>query len=452
MPSPSDPLWHHQEAAIAKCLPLRGSLLLMDMGSGKTRTVITMLERWQCNRALLFCPKKIMDRVWRAQIEQWSTRFRPLILDHRSVRRRIVAADVAWATDSDPLIMVMNYEAMNSADWFVWARTRMWDAIVCDEVHRIKSVSARASRKLHALGKSARRRVGMTGTPMHDKPMDLFGVYRFVDDRVFGTSFAGFRNRYAVMGGYMNKQIVSYQNEEELHHRMYSIAYRVETEDVIDLPERVPAEQVFRLTDRKPYDQMLDHYLTEVEGETVTADNTLVRMLRLREITGGHVKSEDGTSIDLHHDKEDALFDLLRDLAPDEPVVVFCEFRESMRRVAATCASSGRSYSHLSGEVDEMDEWLAGDTDVLIVQTRTGKEGSAMVRSRVAVYYDLPLSLGDFDQSWRRLLRPGQTLPVLICPLIAEDTYDEVIWQALKDKKEVVKYLTDDMRKRAQHV
>ena len=65
---------------------------------------------------------------------------------------------------------------------------------------------------------------------------------------------------------------------------------------------------------------------------------------------------------------------------------------------------------------------MAEDIDICGVQLKAGGVGIDLTRARYAIYYSLDFALGDYDQSRKRVHRPGQTRPTIYVPLIAEDT------------------------------
>ena len=110
------------------------------------------------------------------------------------------------------------------------------DMIICDESQRIKTPGAKQSKAMHRLGKRAKYKLTLTGTPVTQGPLDFFSQYKFLDPSIFGNSYYAFRARYAVMGGYERKQVVGYNNLPELIRKAHSIAFRVTKEEALDLP------------------------------------------------------------------------------------------------------------------------------------------------------------------------------------------------------------------------
>ena len=76
----------------------------------------------------------------------------------------------------------------------------------------------------------------MSGTPVGKGYEDLFMQYKVMDPEIFGEDYRDFGSRYIRKGGYMGKEIVGYQNIDELREIVAETSYRVEIEDCIDLP------------------------------------------------------------------------------------------------------------------------------------------------------------------------------------------------------------------------
>ena len=207
-----------------------------------------------------------------------------------------------------------------------------------DEAHRIKSPGSRVSLYCTALGKQVPYRMALTGTPAHNSPLDVYAQYRFLDPGIFGTNFSAFRDRYAVMGGYGGYQVIAYRVsptlpdgqpnpyyspklDQEFQERMYSLAFRVRTGDVLDLPPEMDEERRFDLSDsaRKIYTKLYRDMVAGVGSGKVTVANALTRLLRLQQITSGFLPvedNEDGTTNlqQIDTGKQELLADLLEDL------------------------------------------------------------------------------------------------------------------------------------------
>src|SRR5690606_30296187 len=164
------------------------------------------------------------------------------------------------------------------------------DMIICDESQRIKTPGAKQSKALHRLGKLAKYRLILTGTPVTQSPLDFFSQYKFLEPSIFGDSFFAFKARYAIeqpIGNTGGKKVIGYRNMAELVQKAHSIAFRVTKDEALDLPEQV--DQVLYATLEKKaqalYNQMLRESVVELnEEKVITAANVLARLLRLSQL------------------------------------------------------------------------------------------------------------------------------------------------------------------------
>lgn len=280
---------------------------------------------------------------------------------------------------------------------------------------------------------------------MPHSPLDLYAQYRFLDQSIFGHTFAGFKQKYAItvpMPGF--EKVVGFKNQDEMHERMYSIAYRVE-KDVLDLPEVQHDVRTFTLGAKgaKAYKEMARDFVTwlEEQGTTASASNALVKLLRLAQLTSGFLRTEGGEEVQVDNGKELLLGDILDDLPLDEPVVVFARFRHDLDVIERVSRAGGRAFRELSGRANQLKEWQDGDGTVLGAQIQAGGVGVDLTRARYTLFYSLGYSLGDYEQALARSHRPGQLRPVFYYHLVAEKTVDEDIYAALRDKKEIVEYV-----------
>jgi SNF2 family DNA or RNA helicase len=377
-------------------------------------------------------------------------------LNKGSVAQKTRKAESAvWQAQREnrPLVIVVNYDSAREEEMAAFLLKLKIGYLVMDESHRLKAPGGKTAKFAENLAKRAARRLALTGTPMPHDPLDVYSQYRALDASIYGTNFARFRNRFAVMGGYGNYQVVGFQKMEELNRLFYSIAYKAE-QNVLDLPGRHHIYRYFTLGNkaRKAYSELTEKLVADLDEGVVTAANALVRLLRLAQITSGWlpVQDEDGEArlVRVDEGKEDDLEDFLSDLDHKEPVVHFCRFQSDLDMVHRVSAKLGRGSRELSGRRHELEEWQ-GDTDGkfpdLAVQIQAGGVGIDLTRSHYGVYISKDFSLGNYDQTLARQDRPGQVWPVTFVHLMAEGTVDEQIMKALEERRNVVESVLVDM-------
>ena len=449
--------WSHQREAVAFVRDLfarskRGAMIAAAMGTGKSAMTVYLCAEEGFQLILIVCPLRVVQ-VWKPQFATHAaTPFQVIPLDdsfagvrakHAEAARQIKLAKARGV----PAVVVINYDSVWRPPFAEWALKQKWDLVVGDELHRAKAVTGKASRFLGRLGRVARHKLGLSGTPMPHSPLDVYGYFRFIDPSVFGWSFNKFRQHYAVMGGFQNHQVVAYTNLDELNRKFYSVTFAC-GKDVLDLPPEVHVTYTCQLGTeaRKVYRSLERDLMAEVQNGEVTAANALVKLLRLQQITGGYVRTDSGEVHQIDSAKMNLLRDVLEDISPEEPVVVFCRFHRDLEAVNRVADETGRRSLELSGRVDELKAWQAGEAAVLAVQIDSGGVGVDLTRARYSIYYSLGFSLGSYEQSLARIHRPGQTRPVEYIHLLAENTVDEKVMSALGRRADVVNAVLQQMK------
>lgn len=449
-------LWRHQiagfEFAMSRLRANGGVMLAMDMGTGKTLTTLALMLACEARLILIACPLRVVP-VWASQIAthlDWDPIVVALDETYPSVARKAdIAREKAALAEAAgrALVVVVNYDSIWRDPLRSWALKQKWDMVVTDESHRLKSPSGKASLFFGSMWRTSKR-IGLTGTPMPHSPLDVYAQFRFIDRSLFGSSYTAFKKQYAVMGGFQNKQIVRFNNLDDLNGKMASVTFRV-GKDVLDLPPEMHITQYCIMAGEgaRIYRDLEKDLVSEVKEGRITAANAMVKLLRLQQITGGWVTlDEDGGMERVDFAKERLLADVVEDIAPEEPIVVFCRFRADMDTVHAVAASLGRESLELSGRRDDLAAWQGGKSQILAVQLQSGGVGIDLTRARYSIFYSKDFSLGNYQQALSRTHRPGQTRPVTHIHLVAKGTVDERLMRALDARAEVIEAIMAEIR------
>ena len=305
-------------------------------------------------------------------------------------------------------------------------------------------------------------RILASGTPLAHSQLDVFGQFRAAAPAVFGPTYAAFKTRYAVMGGPSREWVVGYKNQADLEDRMAPLTWRATKREALpDLPEQIDVEYATELSASaaRIYKQLERDMITEIRGHMLTAANCLTKVLRLQQLTGGALKSDDGAEHIVDDGKRKLLADTLEDLG-DEPVVIFCRFRSDIDAAHEACMQSLPKCKdaqgnvlpvslELSGKRDELERWQAGEAQALVVQVQSGSVGISLVRANVAIYYSISSSLVEYDQSRDRLHRPGQRRPCTYIYLTCQGTIDQKILAALRARQDVIESIMRSVAEKA---
>ncbi len=441
----------------------KGFGFLFEMGCGKTLTAIATAgaayKAGKIAKVLIIAPTSVCS-VWPKEFEEFADfKANVKVMQGDKQKRLKVLNDL----DSFPFkalkVAVINYESTWREG--VFEALMDWDAdmIICDESQRIKTHDAEQSKAIHKLGDQARYKLILSGTPVQNNAIDLFSQYRFLDKNVFGTSFYAFRNRYAIMGGYGNYQIVGYRDLDELIKKEHSIAYRVTKDEALDLPEQTFLQRYIQMTPKEKnlYDRLKRDSFAELEsGGQITATTVLTKLLRLQQFTGGFLVADNTEKPQqVSTGKLDALEDILDDyvIGAGKKLVVFARFRPEIDIIAKLLDKKKIRHGDIYGDVKLEDRGgivqdfqTNPDTKVFLAQIDTAGLGITLTAADTCVYYSVNFNYAAYSQSLARIHRIGQKNTCTYIHLITEHTVDETILKALSKKEDLAKTIVDDWR------
>jgi len=434
--------------------------LFMEQGCGKSLTAVAIAGRRyldrQVKRVLVVAPLSVLP-VWKREFAEYADFPSEVKILNGPLKKRI---EMLKNFNADALqVAVINYEAVWRAEIFTAIKAWKPDMVIADESQRIANHAAKQSRGMHKLGDLVNYKLILTGTPITGNPLGFYSQYRFLDPDIFGKSFYAFRNRYAVMGGYQNKQVVGFQNKEELVRKAHSIAYRITKAEALDLPDMVDQELYCELepSAARYYQEIVAYNVAELEsGEQVTATNVLTKLLRLQQIAGGHApEDETGRLARVSKAKETVLEETLKDLLDaGKKVVIFARFLpeiDVIRDIAGKLVGDG--YRYITGAVP-MDsrsravEEFQSDPScrIFIAQIQTAGLGITLTAADTAIFYSMDFSYANYEQAKARIHRIGQENKVTYIHLLAQGTVDEKIYSVLREKKSIADDVVDNWK------
>lgn len=476
--------WEHQKKTTAFIRANGSGLVFLGMGTGKTKcTVDIAYNDPNCKAILIVCPKSLPP-TWRSEFLKHAKepeRFE-LITRYPSawtVKKRAAyykeRVDIALGSGKIPVVTV-NYDVVYHEEMFDFIMGVPWSHIVCDESQKIKSPTGKTSKAMWQIGDKfdgKAMKLLLTGTPMPHSLLDLWSQFRFLNSRVFGISFPRFQKHFCVRHRLGNKTYVDklgrerpievishYQHTDELRKLMFQHAIKFDR-DVITLPEavhtiiKVPLES----SARRIYDGLkeemrailgtTDEYGDINEMGEITVANSLVKTIRLSQVTGGSLPDDSGFIHQVSTAKREALFEVIEDIDPKEPLVIFCLMRHDIDTCKSVAMEQGRTVSELSGRMHQLEQWQQGETNTLVVQVRAGGVGIDLTRACYNIMYSTGHSAGDYEQAICRSHRPGQLADhVNFIHIHVINTIDGIIYNAIQRKQSIIAAIVDHIRQK----
>jgi SNF2 family DNA or RNA helicase len=451
--SPKTKPFPHQVEAIDYISQNLAVPLFDEQGLGKTKIVIDALcinmSQGAIDGALIICKKHLIDN-WKEEIETHS-HLKYIILRGSTNEKGIRFMGYAH-------FYIINYESVigevKRLEMLLKIRKM---AIVLDESHKIKNPDAKVTDAILNLKDFSKKRIIISGTPIANKPIDLWAQFFFLDNgALLGDSYKDFEQRYSLD---LRDNLSEQQDKfETLRNIVLSHSIRRVKKDVLELPEKIFVDQYAQLNGRQKemYEQLRDDLyleITNIEGEKIIDESEalLKKLLRLAQIASNPYL------IDKAYDETPSKFPLLDSLIQNilkqnEKVIVWSCFVDNIRVLYKRYKGFGALMLYGDIPIETRNEIVKqfkmnNEFRVLIANPAAAKEGLTLTSANNAIYLDRNFNLTDYLQSQDRIHRISQTKECRIYKLIAENTIDEYIDAIVYRKHKLAEYIQGDSNK-----
>jgi len=427
--------------------------LFDEQGLGKTKMVIAGLVEDIKNKlidcVLVVC-KKTLLKTWENEIE-FHCHLRSVNLTGNLNERKKYFTTFAH-------FYLINYESLIQEEELISELLQLKQfAIVLDESHKIKNPDSKITKSIMRVKKYSKKNIIITGTPVANKPEDLWAQFYFLDNgKLLGNDFKNFKKEYGVNIS-MGKNKIKKDNLKKLQKKIKEFAIR-RTKDVAapDIPSKEFFEEFVELRgkQKKMYDSLKEKLYIEIknmDGKIIQDEskNILKKLLRLTQIASNPLL------IDLNYNEEPVKFKILDSLIKkiinrNEKVIVWTSFVGNI----ILLKKRYRKYNSLTlfGQMKIKDrnkvvKWFQEDPDykVLIANPSAAKEGLTLTAANNAIYLDRTFNVVDYLQSQDRIHRISQKKQSNIFLIIAKNTVDEYIEELLMKKQEIARLIQGDI-------
>ena len=431
----------------------------MEMGTGKTKVLIDnmsmLYDKGKIDGALIVAPKGVV-KTWYEQevpthlpdhIENVAVLWQPNITKTQQEK-----LESLFEIETALHILVMNVEAFSTEKGVKFASKFLNShktLMAVDESTTIKTPTAKRTKNIINLGKHARYKRILTGSPITKNPLDLYTQCEFLDPYLLDfASYYAFRNRYAEMTtmnvrGRSIQVVKEFRHLGELSESLQPFSYRVLKEDCLDLPPKIFMKRYVALTaeQKRIYDQMKEKALAVLNGKMITTMTVLTQLMRLHQITCGHFTADDGSTQAVDNNRLNELMSILDET--EGKAIIWANYQLSVGEIIQRIIKEygEDSYVHyygLTSQEDRQDNIRKFQNDpncrFIIGTPQTGGYGITLTQAHTVIYYSNSYDLEKRLQSEDRAHRIGQKKTVTYIDLIAEDTVDEKIVKALRDK------------------
>jgi len=449
----------HQLTALEKSWNKENFAYFMEMGTGKTKVLIDNLamlyDKGKVDGILIIAPKGVV-KTW---YEQELPTHLPNHIENVTIlwqsnitKGQQEKLESLFEIETALHILIMNVEAL-STDKGVKFASKFLNShkaiMAIDESTTIKTPTARRTKNIISIGKQAKYKRIMTGSPITKNPLDLYTQCEFLDPWLLDfTSYYAFRNRYAEMKtmhlrGRSIQVVSEFKNLGELSETVKNFSYRVLKEDCLDLPPKNFIKRHITLTpeQKKIYEQMKKAAMAVFKGKVSTTMTVLTQLMRLHQITCGHFTADDGSEQTVSSNRMNELMSILEET--DGKAIIWANYQKDIRGIIEEITKkygpgSVVDYYGLTPQEDRQDHIRKFQNNhecrFLVGTPQTGGYGITLTQANTVIYYSNGYDLEKRLQSEDRAHRIGQKKTVTYIDLICEDTVDEKIVKALRDK------------------
>lgn len=443
-------LMGHQEEGVSFLLEREGGIVAFEQGLGKTLVAIDAFQRLRGTGGveclLVVCPNSL-KRNWVGELDKFAPDLEVSVVAGRARERREILAG------STVDVVIINYAGARNEITAVRAMLKRRGAVlVFDESHHLKNRESLTSIAARQFAPLSKHQWLLTGTPITNEPEDAWAQVKIATG---GREPLGSYDRFALDFGAADEDQAT---RTELNNALQPFLLRRTKEDCLDLPEKSFSDLYVELSDwqLQLYEEMRDGFVNQVRGMSeeqyaAFAPTALTRLLRLAQIASNPaLVFEDENRVPAKMERLDRLMEKLV-VANGRNVIVWSYYVDSINRLADRYERFGAQM--LYGDVDEADRQEVvrrfqedENCRVLIANPAAAGTGFTLTEASYAIYESLNWRYDLYAQSQDRNHRIGQDKPVNYLRLLAVDTIDEVIAQALERKTAMAKGIMGDKR------
>jgi hypothetical protein len=464
--------WSHQAKEFDQHKDSKCRALLWTMRTGKSKAVIDKAEyqyaKGNIEGVVVLAPNGIHLNWVLNEIPKWSWPFNEAMAfgwetPKRADWDRIEKLKALEEYRGGIRYLCVNMEALQHMDCIKAIRRFRASCgdrlmLVISEAHHFGRAGAKRTRLARNLARACNYVTVETGTAILNSPLRAYAIYKILDDLALGPEFSGdtyekFARRYAEWEVDPNaspfrakrrayKKIKNYKNLDELQAKMAQWSSVVTRDDVEGMPELLRTERIVVMSEkqRKAYLEMVSRHLVEIGDGMVSAKDAGARVQKLQQILNGYIKDgDDILEIDPEAPIYDALVDEVRGTFPENSIV-WCRYREDIRRVCARLKFEGIRYLEFHGGVptgkrEDIRLQFQNSTEpvVLVGQPGAGGEGRDFSRAHAIIFFSSTPNAIHVNQGEERGTEKWGH-PVSVVRIRTPGTVDDRNWQIVDGK------------------
>jgi len=444
----------YQRAGIAYAMGRDAILIGDEMGLGKTVQAIGIANADPHATSILIIVPASLKVNWQREFQKWDTKG--------------LSIEIVNGTKpiGDSNVVIINYDILTKPNHLIALRSRVWDLMIVDECHKIKSAKARRTKAIFGNKKDgivpldATRKVFLSGTPMVNRPADIWTLAKALDPDGLGRNWARYHERYC--DAYRDRwgwNTKGASNLGELQERLRTafMVRRLKKDVLKDLPEKLrqviilPANGATALIQtendlKERHDRLVEelaHALTQSDGDWES------RVFQLREQVSIAFTELAKARVQTALAKIPAVVEHLKTALQEGPVVFICHHREVADRVREEIGTKTKEWPGMASSVvmggitqsmkqQAVDDFQEGKNNLFIGTIQAAGVGLTLTRSSHVIFGELDWVPANVSQAEDRCHRYGQTETVLVQHIVLDGSVDAKMANTIISKQQVI--------------
>ena len=445
---------HHQSEGVHYGLNHSRWLLGDDQGLGKTKQIIDLAmirkQTFGFKHCLIVCGVNGLKWNWVEEIQKHSNESSWILgqLNRKRSGKVYIGSNADKIADLDrllngegnyPYFLITNIESLRNTKIADMLKNlcdkKIIQMVAVDEIHRCKNLNTQQGAGMMQV--QPYYRVGMTGTPLMNSPLDLYAIFKWLGYQPYG--YSSFKNHFCNFDEWGN--VISYKNIDQLRGLLDSIMLRRTKEEVLDLPEKIYKTEYVDLTREQIdlYNKVIAGAMNEPDDPDKDKECILATLLKLRQVSGGigaysNIKQNpkldrleqiieeavySGTKVIVYSNWIEGIKPAIKRLQKYNPVVITGETKDSDRQAIVNKFQNDDSVKVILGTIGALGT------------------GLTLTAATEVVFLDDPWNNATKEQACDRAHRIGTKYAVTIHTIIAHDTYDEHVRDIVAGKKDL---------------
>lgn len=446
-------LLEHQQQAVNKLINIKVGALFMEMGTGKTRTVIEFIYKRinKINNVVYFCPVALKESV------------KEELLLHTDITENDI--ELYNYENKNKFIYIVGLESISMSDKiYLIVKNIINKKTFCivDESNYIRCILAKRTNRIIDMCLDCKYRIIMTGTPMSQGVVDLYSQMKFLSPKILGyTSFYSFARNHLEYSTKFKNMIVNSHNIEYIANKINPYTFSVTKKECLDLPNKIYIDRSFKLSTEQyfAYEQAKEIFIEDVDKYDECNSIAIFKLFNsLQQICSGFwnkkIKKDEYKYIIFNNKRIDLLDSVINDIPENEKIIIWAKYIFDIDNIIKYIKKKygNDSYCEYTGRINQKDRHdeikkFRNNVKFFIATQSCGGHGLTLNESCYTIFYSNSFKYYQRQQAEDRNHRIGQKYPVTYINLWSATNIENKIRSAFIKKQDLINEFKNEIDK-----